>query len=65
MSVWPAVTASPGSARISDTFRPCRYGRTEVSSRAITMPETSTISEKQAIPSKNQPSAGPPAKLLE
>ena len=38
-SVWPAVTVSPASARISATFSPGRSGRTAVSSRAITMPE--------------------------
>ena len=46
-STCPAVTASPGSARISATFSPGRSGRTAVSSRAITMPDTSTISPKQ------------------
>ena len=35
-SVWPAVTVSPASARISATFRPGRSGRTAVSSRGIT-----------------------------
>ena len=48
-SVCPAVTVSPASARISITFSPCRSGRTKFSSRARTMPYTSTIAGKHAF----------------
>ena len=58
-SVCPAVTVSPGSARISDTFSPCRSGRTEVSSRAIRIPDTSTILPKQAFAALNTVTAAP------
>ena len=48
-SVWPAVTVSPASASTSITFSPSRSGLTAVSSRARTMPDTSTIAGKQAL----------------
>ncbi len=41
------MTVSPGSARISATLSPGRSGRTAVSSRGMTMPDTSTMAEKQ------------------
>ncbi len=55
----PAVTLSPGSARISATLRPCRSVRTEVSSRAISMPETSTILEKHSFAAFSTVTAAP------
>ena len=58
-SVWPAVTVSPASARISATFSPGRSGRTMVSSRAMTMPETSTISAKQDFAAFSTVTAAP------
>ena len=58
-SVCPAVTVSPASARISATFSPGRSGRTAVSSRAITMPETSTISAKQDFAAFSTVTAAP------
>ena len=58
-SCWPAVTVSPASARISDTFSPCRSGRTGVSSRAITMPDTSTLLLKQDFAAFSTVTAGP------
>ncbi len=58
-SVWPAVTVSPASARISATFSPCRSGRTMVSSRAIMMPETSTISPKHDFAAVSTVTAAP------
>src|SRR5579864_7949919 len=45
----PAVTLSPGSARISLTFRPTRSGRTKVSSRGTRMPNVSTRLGKQVF----------------
>ena len=48
-SSWPAVTVSPGSASTSATFSPGRSERTDVSSRGIRMPDTSTMLEKQAF----------------
>ena len=58
-SSWPAVTVSPGSARTSATFSPGRSERTEVSSRGIRMPDTSTILEKQAFAALNTVTAAP------
>ena len=56
--IWPAVTTSPASARISDTFEPIFSGRTCVSSRAIMMPDTSTLLLKQILrPSAPSPQA--------
>jgi hypothetical protein len=46
-SVCPAVTVSPASTSTSATLTPCRSGRTEVSSRGMIVPETSTILAKQ------------------
>ena len=45
-SVCPAVTVSPASASTSATLSPSRSGRTAVSSRGMTVPDTSTILAK-------------------
>src|SRR5882672_6283027 len=58
-SVWPAVTVSPASASTSATFSPCRSGRTDVSSRAIRMPDTSTMFEKQDFAAFSTVTAAP------
>ena len=57
--ICPAVTVSPASTRISETFSPGRSGRTMVSSRAMTMPETSTISPKHAFATVSTVTAAP------
>ncbi len=58
-SSWPAVTVSPGSARISATFSPGRSGRTAVSSRGMTIPDTSTMAEKQDFAAFSTVTAAP------
>ena len=57
--IWPAVTTSPASAMISETFAPCFSGRTCVSSRAIMMPDTSTLLLKQNFAAFSTVTAGP------
>ena len=56
---WPAVTVSPASIRISETFNPGRSGRTALSSRGRMMPETSTILLKQDLAAFSTETAGP------
>src|SRR5262249_33446548 len=58
-STWPAVTLSPASAMISVTLAPSRSGRTDVSSRANTMPDTSTLLLKQYLAAFSTVTAGP------
>ena len=58
-SNWPAVTVSPGSASTSATFSPGRSERTDVSSRGIRMPDTSTILSKQAFAALSTVTAAP------
>src|SRR3569833_383184 len=55
----PAVTVSPGSAKTSATFSPGRSGRTAVSSRASTSPETSTVLSKQDFATFSTVTAAP------
>src|SRR5258708_37362369 len=58
-SVWPAVTVSPASVSTSETFNPCRSGRTALSSRGRMMPDTSTILSKQDLAAFSTDTAGP------
>ena len=58
-STWPAVTLSPASTITSVTFSPIRSGRTCVSSRAMMVPETSTILAKQDFAAFSTVTAAP------
>ena len=58
-STWPAVTLSPASTITSATFSPIRSGRTWFSSRAMMVPETSTILAKQDFAALSTVTAAP------